>query len=783
MSIAQAVRELLASTPHDDVEVLCSATVNDVVELATTPAGDAVLLEASGVREDGAGSLAWALPSESGSGAVRKKYRMMCAMLKDARRNQCYAQAIQQSVRAQIQRRGDCLVLDIGTGFGFLGLVAAHAGATVVGVEMNEAVAGSARLLVRHAGLDARMVVHSIRSDELEVATSKDVLKAGGESAAGMLPRRADVIVTETLDSEMLSEGIVPTLRHACAKLLDPRYGVVVPGCAEVFVELVSIDASVAPDLALLNTSGVLRWEPLDDGTHAPLADLNAQTDPAHSAPLAVQADYLKRTGAITALSEPILARTVDFNRLHELPERCDDSVRVVASAAGRCDALLVWWQVECAPSDDGEPAYIGTVPGAPFQDHWHSMLYPAGRPLVLKAGDAISLNIRGNDERMEFEIESEHFDRDTAAPHAKRQCAAAPGVRPPRLDTRIVSFATSIERVWELSNPERTRSYAKAIQEALRAGPSRAMVVDVSEGAMCACIAAGLLSGGDAASDSGAVISLEPASASPPVPRRMWAAFAERLRKAYGVNLTVVDAQCDETSAVRDAIMSVAADGGEAASAAGGGAAETTPPCISLVVAEPYYHCCAGRATLSALNLHYQLVALRAHTHPDGTDVVPSRAVVRAIAVRFDELLDAHGPLGADVAGVDHTPLDALWAGSRELPMAYHLWQYAHAVVSTEPIELMSLDYVQSITPHAPTNPAPRRVVMPMVPGTDAVDAIAVSVAYPLRPGANVSESPTASVQHEVFLLPQRRTGDAPLEFEVAVRAGELCVQFATSR
>ena len=35
-----------------------------------------------------------------------------------------------------------------------------------------------------------------------------------------------------------------------------------------------------------------------------------------------------------------------------------------------------------------------------------------------------------------------------------------------------------------------------------------------------------------------------------------------------------------------------------------------------------------------------------------------------------------------ADVAGVDHTPLDALWAGCRREPFAYHLWQYAHAVV-----------------------------------------------------------------------------------------------------
>ena len=296
------VRDLLAATSPN--EALESATIDDIVEM-TTEAGD-VVLEASGVRTDGAGSLAWALVDDSVPVAVRKKYRMMCAMLKDSARNRCYANSIERAVRAQISQRGDCLVLDIGTGFGFLGLVAARAGATVVAVEMNSAVARSARLLVEHAGLEGRMSVHTVRSDE--VAVESEVLST----------RRADVIVTETLDSDMLREGIVPTLRHACAELLAEPHGVVVPACAEVYVELVAVDARAAPCLDQLSTSGLLRWGPIDDGAtlHAPVVDRAAYADPANAAPIAVQADHLRRVGALTALCDPVLARSINFHNL-----------------------------------------------------------------------------------------------------------------------------------------------------------------------------------------------------------------------------------------------------------------------------------------------------------------------------------------------------------------------------------------------------------------------------------------------------------------------------------
>ena len=127
-------------------------------------------------------------------------------------------------------------------------MIAARAGAQVIACEMNEPMAALARQVVAHNGLSARMEVRGVRSDALSL---KDL---GG--------RKADLVVSETLDSELLSEGTVPTLRHAQQELLAPG-GAVVPHRARVYAELVSIDHTAEPGLGMLNAAATLRWGPL----------------------------------------------------------------------------------------------------------------------------------------------------------------------------------------------------------------------------------------------------------------------------------------------------------------------------------------------------------------------------------------------------------------------------------------------------------------------------------------------------------------------------------------
>ena len=186
----------LSALDDDAAAVFANASADQVLQLtgrASEQPGEAAeptsaVFVAVGACCAGSGGLTWEATQHSA--VVRAKYRMMAAMLKDDARNHCFAHAIERRVREQQRRTGQPpLVLDIGTGSGFLGMIAARAGAQVIACEMNEPMAALARQVVAHNGLSARMEVRAVRSDALSL-----------EDLGG---RKADLVVSETLDSEL----------------------------------------------------------------------------------------------------------------------------------------------------------------------------------------------------------------------------------------------------------------------------------------------------------------------------------------------------------------------------------------------------------------------------------------------------------------------------------------------------------------------------------------------------------------------------------------------------
>nr|CAB3504254.1 unnamed protein product [Digitaria exilis] len=128
-------------------------------------------------------------------------------MLNDAARNRAYRRAIDATVTDPNSR-----VLDIGAGTGLLSMMAARASAAVGGrgtVSACEAYLPMGKLtrrVLRANGMENKVKVFHKRSDELRVGVELD--------------SRADILVSEILDSELLGEGLIPTLQHAHDELL-----------------------------------------------------------------------------------------------------------------------------------------------------------------------------------------------------------------------------------------------------------------------------------------------------------------------------------------------------------------------------------------------------------------------------------------------------------------------------------------------------------------------------------------------------------------------------------
>ena len=145
-------------------------------------------------------------------------------IVRDQRRNHAYEAALQRAVTPASR------VLEIGAGSGLLAMMAARAGAAhVYTCEMEPAVALAARRVIAHNGLADRVTVIAKHSRDV---TPDDI---GGP---------ADVLVSEIVSNDMVTEDALPALEDVMARLVRPD-AAIIPAAGEVRVAL-AFDARLA---------------------------------------------------------------------------------------------------------------------------------------------------------------------------------------------------------------------------------------------------------------------------------------------------------------------------------------------------------------------------------------------------------------------------------------------------------------------------------------------------------------------------------------------------------
>jgi SAM-dependent methyltransferase len=260
-------------------------------------------------------------------------------MLADRGRNEGLLRAIAAQVKP-----GE-LVLDIGTGAGLTALAAARQGATVVTCEANPIVAELARRVVRANQLDDRVYVMNLPSTDLEVGTH--------------LHRRADVLVAEVFDADLLGEGAVPTIDDARSRLLRPDARLI-PKRATVWCQLMQ-----SSDLYGLNRVGLV------DGF-----DLSAFNMVATEGVMFASV----RHGEWAPLCSPARLFELDFA---QPAYPAQGVVEAIIGIPGTLHAAVVWFELDLGT------CWIDNKPSS--RSHWKQAVYVVDQREV-SAGDRLTL-------------------------------------------------------------------------------------------------------------------------------------------------------------------------------------------------------------------------------------------------------------------------------------------------------------------------------------------------------------------------------------------------------
>ncbi|EPS70481.1 hypothetical protein M569_04274, partial [Genlisea aurea] len=242
-------------------------------------------------------------------------------MLNDTCRNNAFRRAIENTVT------GPCRVLDIGAGTGLLSMMAARAmghlsdskEVMVTACESYLPMFKLMRSVLRANCFDRKIKIINKRSDELEVGLD--------------ISSRADVLVSEILDSELLGEGLIPTLQHAHDKLLvkNPR---TVPYRATTFAQLVECKYLwEVNDLVQRDTEA-------SDGVRLTPTGMPARIGIKRRQQHALHCNALK--DEIKLLSAPFEVFEFDFWRRPDSSRETKLHVKIIND--GTVHAIISWW-------------------------------------------------------------------------------------------------------------------------------------------------------------------------------------------------------------------------------------------------------------------------------------------------------------------------------------------------------------------------------------------------------------------------------------------------------
>ncbi|XP_067905761.1 protein arginine N-methyltransferase 7 isoform X3 [Heterodontus francisci] len=554
-------------------------------------------------------------------------------MLHDKDRNEKYHSGIRAAV-CRVKERGQrAIVLDIGTGTGLLSMMAARAGADYCyAVEVFKPMADVARKIVDKNGFSNKIKIINKHSTEVTVGPDGD------------MSCRANILVTELFDTELIGEGALPSYEHAHKYLVQEECEAV-PHRATVYAQLVESERMWAWNKVLpihIRLEGGM-------GERIIVPPRDMQVCAGTPCVYDIQLNQVNRN-QFTTLTEVMEIFRVDFSKaVSSLPARHTRQVR--AAASGQAQVVLSWWDMDMDPEGSIKctmaPYWAHPTPdNNQWRDHWMQCVYFLPEELTVQEGECLRISATHDDYSLWYKLEcsSDECEADVLSKRPLCSCQA--------------HLMCNRQRFGELNDQQRNETYIKALKTVVR---SDSVCVTISDGSLLSLFAHFL--------GAAQVYSLEISAMSRRVMEEILAA-----NKLTGKVIVSEKRPEQLTSADLDNSQ------------------------VSVLIGEPFF-------TTSLLPWHnlyfwYTRTYLAKHLSNEFT-VLPQSATLLAMAVEFKDLWRIRAPCGV-CEGFNVSLMDEMIQNSlnfRECQEAepHPLWEYPCRALS-DPCQVLSFDFRQAV-------------------------------------------------------------------------------------
>ncbi|CAG5958356.1 unnamed protein product [Menidia menidia] len=586
-------------------------------------------------------------------------------MLHDHDRNEKYYLGIRAAV-ARVKARGErVVVLDIGTGTGLLSMMAVTAGADLCyAVEVFRPMAEAALSIVQKNGFSDKIKIINKHSTDVTVGPEGD------------MQHKANVLITELFDTELIGEGALPSYEHAHQNLVQEGCEAV-PHRATVYAQLVESELLWSwAQLQPLEVGGARLAPPPAvarcAGAHSVCDIQLSQVSPA----------------SFTALSPLCTMFSVDFSKPVSSAFQ-SASCRFVARTSGRAQVVLSWWDLDMDPGGSivcsMAPSWTYPQPHtAPWRDHWMQSVYFLPAESRVSEGEELSLTVCHDDYSLWYSLQPpSQPDALTEAPPSRPCC------------TCQAHLVWTRPRFGELNDRRRAASYVGALRSVLR---EDSVCLSVSDGSLLPVLARAL--------GAKKVFSLENS--------RMSKQIIEQVLEANTMKGGV------EVLEIRPEQLTSSDLGGNL---------------VSVLMGEPYFS--TSLLPWHSLFFWYSRSALAGLLRPDAT-VLPRSASLHMLAVEFQDLWRIRAPCGT-CEGFDVTPMDEMVQRSLDFRESHEaephpLWEYPCRAL-TQPTAVMTFDFTQCV----PQQPISSQGALPFIRG-GRCHGVALWMEYQLTDDITVS-------------------------------------------